>query len=440
MQVWYGFDLATGKSVGGVGSSHWDSTVVVQPRHGLYSSDDPDVIAWQIDQMLDAGITCVMISWFGTGLPNLPFGFSPDNKFGEANHRATKAVLDHLLTLNGRMKASILVEPWPDVSRLHGEPFLISDSDKAEIWGIINYELYRPYKSVFLQWDGKPLVTAWMPMDIGPDNRFTYRRLSVYEDIPSPADFPMDWNLLDTTDANKYGQLISADGFRKVSPRFNSLYLYMSGRRDKIVQIDPYLREGWYDSQWEWVFDNRDDIKLLMVWTWNEYHEQNFIEPTASGSPLGVQELLRDRTRFYWNLFRSGQTFRRHDGPVANVKDLRHMVGTIDARELGLADDVERDAFLSSLLTRAGSYISAYLGSNYSRVRDWPAVEEAVLRLASNIYSYALKTRRGPLMQAGDFNVELNDDAVFTDAIKNDLDLLKVKRGIRVLYPQAANE
>ena len=434
LHVWYGFDPETGESVGGVQSSHWDATVVVQPQQGFYSSDDPEVIAWQIDQMLEAGITWVLISWSGTGQPNLPTGFSPNTRIYEASHRAAKAVLDHILTLNGRMKATILVEPWTDVEVLFGEPLAISEQDKAGIWEAIHKELYTPYRSVWFEWEGKPLIASWMPMDIGPDDRFTYRRMSVYEDIPAPPTFPMDWNMLDTTDPAEFKKLVSADGFRKVSPRLNWFHLYMSGFRDEPLSIDPYFESGWYDSQWKWVLDNRNEIDLLVAWTWNEYHEQNFIEPTVTDLPVGVAEVYRDKTRFYMERLTSGKNYQRHQGPVVSVNDLRQMVGSIGYSELGLTSETELETFLSKIIGRAESHVARYLGGEISMPVP-PAVEEIILRLASNIYNFSLKTRRGPLMQVGDFNVQLNDDAVFTDAIRQDLVKFKRVRGARVVYP-----
>ena len=52
-------------------------------------------------------------------------------------------------------------------------------------------------------------------MDIGPDNRFTYRRMAVAT-LPVPADYPMDWNVLDTQDSEVFKAIISSDGFKKV--------------------------------------------------------------------------------------------------------------------------------------------------------------------------------------------------------------------------------
>ena len=38
-------------------------------------------------------------------------------------------------------------------------------------------------------------------------------------------------------------------------------------------------------------------------------------------------------------------------------------------------------------------------------------------------------------MQVGEFNFQLNDDRVFTDALKNDLAAFRGRRGIQVLFP-----
>ena len=309
MHVWYGFDEA-GESVGGRGSSHWDSTVLVQPMKGLYASDDPEVIEWQIDQVLEAGITWVLISWSGPAVESLPASYSP-NGVHIGTHRATQAVLNYLNGLPGQpMKAAILVENWPDEQALFGDPLPLTDSEKSAIWDSI-HDLYQNYEEIWFDWEGKPLVAAWMPMHMGPDDRFTYRLMNVYQDVPLPDDYLMDWNMLDTQDREVFGDLVSEDGFRKVAPRLNWWPLYRIGYRDEPIQIDADLSERWYDLQWEWVFDDRDRIKLLLVWTWNEYHEQNFIEPTITQPSIGVGEVYRDRTRYYVDRLRSGQRFKR---------------------------------------------------------------------------------------------------------------------------------
>ena len=150
-----------------------------------------------------------------------------------------------------------------------------------------------------------------MPMDIGPDSHFTYRRMAVAT-LPAPDDYPMDWNVLDTQDSEVFKAIISSDGFKKVSPRFDTSYLYAAGVRDTVIQMDPLLEEGWYDDQWRWIKEEEARIELPFVWTWNEYHEQNFIEPTLTEPPVGSGVLLSDKTRHYWNLVREGRPYVRY--------------------------------------------------------------------------------------------------------------------------------
>ena len=142
----------------------------------------------------------------------------------------------------------------------------------------------------------------------------------------------------------------------------NWFHLYMSGFRDEPLSIDPYFESGWYDSQWKWVFDNRNDIDLLLAWTWNEYHEQNFIEPTVTDLPVGVAEVCRDKTRFYLERLSSGKTYQRHQGPAASVNDLRQMVGSIGYSEPGLTSEMELETFLSKIIFRAESHVAGYSG------------------------------------------------------------------------------
>lgn len=114
----------------------------------------------------------------------------------------------------------------------------------------------------------------------------------------------------------------------------------------------------------------------------------------------------------------------------ANASELREIVGEINASQLGFTDDDEVDGFLYDLLERAQGHVRGYLGRDY-RYYDVPsAVKEATLRLAANMYNYALKVRRGPLVQTGTFEVELVDDMVFTRALKKDLEPYRIWRHI----------
>ena len=75
MYLWFGFDLDTGISLGGLKSSHWNTDLGIgsrvgitdEPAYGFYSSDDPGVIAQQLASMGEAGINTIIVSWHGWG-------------------------------------------------------------------------------------------------------------------------------------------------------------------------------------------------------------------------------------------------------------------------------------------------------------------------------------------------------------------------------------
>lgn len=55
----------------------------------------------------------------------------------------------------------------------------------------------------------------------------------------------------------------------------------------------------------------------------------------------------------------------------------------------------------------------------------WPSlpggVEDVILRLTENAYLVAMQNRTGPVVQVGDFEVQMRDERVFTPALRGDL-------------------
>ena len=142
MHLWYGIDPQTGECRGGLGSSHWDETVLVEPEQGFYCSLDQAVIERQIQQMRSVGINWILLSWWGEGSGQPIF---------RANHEATLKVLQHLQALNelgGTMKATILVEPWLATGSDFTPLVEIPESEKEAIWTLINNQLYRPHRDI----------------------------------------------------------------------------------------------------------------------------------------------------------------------------------------------------------------------------------------------------------------------------------------------------
>ncbi len=73
--------------------------------------------------------------------------------------------------------------------------------------------------------------------------------------------------------------------------------------------MDPFLEEDIYCKFWKITGDSREQVKLILIYAWNAYGEQSFIEPAKNG-PRGSGgadgRLLLERTRSYYQQFLKG--------------------------------------------------------------------------------------------------------------------------------------
>ncbi len=63
------------------------------------------------------------------------------------------------------------------------------------------------------------------------------------------------------------------------------------------------MTEGVYEQAWQIAMDNRDDIKLLVLYSWNEHKEHAAIEPDKSVSPVSYGRSLVEKTAAYYRQF-----------------------------------------------------------------------------------------------------------------------------------------
>ena len=67
----------------------------------------------------------------------------------------------------------------------------------------------------------------------------------------------------------------------------------------------------------------------------------------------------------------------------------------------------------------------SYGAVQVTAIWGWPSlpggVEDVILRLTENAYLVAVQNRTSPMVQAGDFQVDLRDERVFTAALRGDL-------------------
>lgn len=88
-----------------------------------------------------------------------------------------------------------------------------------------------------------------------------------------------------------------------VVPRIDgcSYYLGDPQQRGGCLQFDSNLTLGLYQYEWNYVIQNRSQVKLVLIYSWNEYYERSAIEPHYE--PTGILSPLANDTSSYVNLF-----------------------------------------------------------------------------------------------------------------------------------------
>ena len=319
MYLWFGFDLRTGESIGGLKSSHWNTDVgglgsrvgtTDEPEYGFYASDDPDVIGRQLADMESAGISVLLISYWGDGDSNLD-GVQ-ENKESEAIVRAAHVLLRYISPNATDFKVAFLVEPYMP------RPSEVTRAQKQAILDFLWDEFYVVYPSLMFEWENMPLLATWAPVELKSpqDPRFNVKTWGSHFG-------GSDWKIEGNQDWNWYPepawlpQMISDDGMYVVFPRFDEYWLYIMGREFGYPyrRVDPLLTEGVYEQTWQVAVDNRDEIKLIVLYTWNEHKEHAAIEPDKGISPVSYGRSLLEKTAAYYHQFLSGL-------PIAVPSDL----------------------------------------------------------------------------------------------------------------------
>ena len=309
MYLWFGFDIGTGKSIGGLKSSHWNTDagsygsrvgVTDEPEYGYYASDDPAVIAQQLADMEEAGINTIIASWHGNG--DIDFDGAVDDFEMLAIHRALIALLDYISAHDAPFKVAVLVEPYMT------NPPDISLEQKQSILDFLWHNVYSVYPTLMFQWEDKPLVVSWAAVDLKEpsDTRFTIKNWSSTSDREWKTNSHLDWNWY--PDLTLLSSMVSDDGVFVVFPRFDEYWMHIMGKKlsHPYRRIDPALTEGAYERAWQTAGDNRNDINLLIVYCWNEHEEHASIEPDKGISPVSYGRSLVEKTSAYYRQFLAG--------------------------------------------------------------------------------------------------------------------------------------
>lgn len=266
----YGYDRDTGECIGGEGSAAWNdggAPVLVTPVLGFYCFGDTAYQETTIQLMTDYGLTWTLVSYNGWG--DVALDGTIEAEDFEAAHRDIRKLLEKVA---GRLKIALLVEPYVDLGGL--VPGGLTNKQKAKIRDMIWTELYQPNRDSVMLWEGKPLLVQWFPMDLGRDDRFT---IKTFGSSRYPDDPVLDWNWWPSLD--QYPQIISDDGFMSFAPRFVDPPYVEAQRR-----MDPLLEEEVYAKFWEIAYQNREALRLVLIYSWNAYGEQAVIEPSLGGA------------------------------------------------------------------------------------------------------------------------------------------------------------
>ncbi|MEM4534820.1 MAG: hypothetical protein QW764_02120 [Desulfurococcaceae archaeon] len=276
--VWYSSD-----------GRHWDPSVdpawavVEQPVIRFYDSRDESVIKWQLKLIRDAGIDFIVISWWGPG---------------SFEDEAAKAVVKHLREYG--LKFAILVEPY-----LGNDPSLYN----KEFWfSVLNYlkaNYISIYDDVYFKLHGKPLVLAFNPIGLSyrPHEDFPEFTIRITGNDIDNAKY-QDWDYWPDylLHSDSVELRVRRDNVVSIIPRYCDTHFRTPG-----VCLDPDLTQGFYRKQWEWILKNADKVSIVMITSWNEYHERTQIEPSFSNQTADPW-FLYNTTKEYIALLRRRST------------------------------------------------------------------------------------------------------------------------------------
>lgn len=71
--------------------------------------------------------------------------------------------------------------------------------------------------------------------------------------------------------------------YQSIAPRYDDYYLHTAYPtiRTGYMRFDYNMSKGMYYAEWNYVIQNAKSVKLVLLDSWNEYHERTAIEPHA---------------------------------------------------------------------------------------------------------------------------------------------------------------
>jgi hypothetical protein len=261
--VWYG----NGST--GLGTAHWNDSfnnnIVDTPDIGFYDSNSNVTLYNQLKQMTDINISFVLISWWGAG------NFTdPSNHYIDNN---AKKVFQVIKDNNLSIQAAILFEPFNQSSGEYNFPI---------VYDYIYDTFVTPFQSIYFHFLDKPLIVLYNQQDYftpngtyPEDDRFT-TRISGHQNYTDWVYWSFDDQSSMPQPYSPKGQPVCKNEEIDVCPRYDD-----SHQRSPNSTFDVTYEQGYYAKQWSKAITeaNSGNVTLIMISTWNEYHERTQIEP-----------------------------------------------------------------------------------------------------------------------------------------------------------------
>lgn len=267
---------------------HWNASVdktwsvLDKPILGYYDSRDEALLRKHLFMLRNLSVDCLFISWWGPG------------SYEDYAARA----LFKLLPEYG-LRAAILVEPYlGNISSLYNRSWW------NRILAYLRENYIERYPDVYIYLNGKPLVLAFNPIGMLYSSAMISRDFPGYtvrivgNDIDNAG--YQDWDLWPDYDVNLTGELrVRRDSYVALAPRFDDTHFRSPGKA-----FDQNLSLGWYQRQWQWILEHRNQVGIIAIYSWNEFHERSHIEPAYDATADVEPFYLYDLTKAYIKAFR----------------------------------------------------------------------------------------------------------------------------------------
>jgi hypothetical protein len=165
-----------------------------------------------------------------------------------------------------------------------------------------NFYSAYPNEEFFLNNNPRPLLCWWNQRNMTdpPTNRAIIDNSSdalFYNRIVGQSSY-VDWYAWRpcSVDPNETPVINSNDGVVVIEPRYDGSHI---GQGAGSV-FDPTYSQGLYDKQWNYILENTEKIKCVIIYSWNEYHERSQIEPkNDSTSIYNDPYYIQNKTKSY---------------------------------------------------------------------------------------------------------------------------------------------